>query len=82
MDFNSILGIIGIVLAIAVGTVVLHALESFSRNSDKIVSMTLTLPLGGFLFFSLFMVLVTVVSSMRENRKREKRELYEVIHAE
>ena len=84
VSFLSFLIVIalGIVLALAVGTVVLHALESFSRNSDKIVSMTLTLPLGGFLFFSLFMVLVTVVSSMRENRKREKRELYEVIHAE
>lgn len=73
---------LGIILALGVGSVVLCGLETYSRNSSRIVSMTLTLPFAGFLFFSIFMVLVTVISTWRENRKREKRELYEVIHAE
>lgn len=74
--------LLGVILALVIGIFVLHVLEIYSARSEKILTMTLSLPIGGFLFFSLFMTAVTVLCTMRENRKRERRELYEVIHAE
>lgn len=74
--------LLGIVLALLLGEAVLYALEIFSRNSDLIITMTLSLPVAGFTFYSLFMTAVTFIFVSIENGKRGKRELYEVIHAE
>lgn len=74
--------LLGIVLALILGEAVLYALETFSQNSSLIITMTLSLPKAGFTFFSLFMIAVTFIFVSIENRKRGKRELYEVIHAE
>ncbi len=74
--------VIGVALALVFGILALRGIEAYSLSSDRIVTMTLDLPLGGFLFFSFFMFVMTVIFTFRENAKRNRRELYEVIHAE
>lgn len=71
---------LGIILGLIAGHIVLSALEKFSASSSAILSMTLTLPYGGFSFFSLFMIVITLLFTRRENIKREKKEIIEVIH--
>lgn len=72
----------GILLAYVSGTIILILLEKFSSSSDLIMTLSLSLPAGGFIFFSFFMILITSVFTMRENRKRERKEISEVLHAE
>ncbi len=74
--------VLGIALGFVLGEAVLSALETFSKKSDLIMTMELSLPFSGFIFYSLFMTALTFIFVSQENRKREKRELYEVIHAE
>ncbi len=70
----------GILLGFMLGMASIRILEEFSHSSSVIMSLTLTLPAGGFTFFSLFMVLMTVIFTHRENVRREKTEISEVIH--
>lgn len=72
----------GILLGLLLGYFVLMGLERFSSSSSLIMTLSLSLPYAGFLFFSLFMVIITILFTMRENRKREKKEISEVLHAE
>lgn len=72
----------GILLGFILGIVVLIGLERFSSSSNVIMTLSLSLPYAGFLSFSLFMVIITILFTMRENRKREKKEISEVLYAE
>ncbi len=72
----------GIMISLIVGSLLLSALERFSASSSKILSMTLSIPWGGFFFFAVFMVVITIIFTKMENTRREKRQLNEVIHNE
>ena len=75
-----IITLIGIVLALFLGEISLFAIEKYSFSTDKIMSLKLSLPVAGYIFFSLFLLICTLVFTFGENKKREKKELYEVIH--
>ena len=72
--------ILGILLGIALGIVSLVALEKLSLSSPSIMDMTLSLPKGGLLFFSSFLMVFTVISVMWESRRKERGMLWEVIN--
>ena len=72
--------ILGILLGIALGMVSLVALEKLSLSSPSIMDMTLSLPKGGLLFFSSFLMVFTVISVMWESRRKERGMLWEVIN--
>ncbi len=78
----SLVILFGIALGYVLSLGVLELLEIISNNSTHILSLTLSLPYGGFLFFSLFMLFVTVIFTFFESRKREKKEISEVLYAE
>lgn len=70
----------GIILSFILGLIVLNLLELYSSNSSRLITMTLSLPLPGFIFFSLSLIIFTLVFVSLENRKRNKVSIYEVIH--
>ena len=72
--------ILGILLGIALGVVSLVVLEKLSLSSPSIMDMTLSLPKGGLLFFSSFLMVFTVISVMWESRRKERGMLWEVIN--
>ncbi len=76
----SIVTASGIVLGYILSLIVLKILEYVSENSSRILSLSLSLPYGGFLFFSLFMVLTTVLFTLHESRRRERKEISEVLY--
>ena len=78
----SLVIVLGIITGFVLSIITLKLLEMISLNSSRILSLTLSLPYGGFLFFSLFMLLVTVIFTFSESRKREKKEISEVLYAE
>ena len=80
MAFLEILAI-GIISALVLGKSALVALEKFSLASPILLDMSLEMPLGGISFFSLSLFLFTVVCVVRENRRRSRKTLWEVIHA-
>ena len=80
MAFLEILAI-GIISALVLGKSALVALEKFSLASPTLLDMSLEMPLGGTSFFSLSLFLFTVVCVVRENRRRSRKTLWEVIHA-
>lgn len=70
----------GIISGYVLSLGVLKVLEVISENSSRILSLSLSLPYGGFLFFSLFMILVTLIFTLSESRRREKKEISEVLY--
>ncbi|MGN1163432.1 MAG: ABC transporter permease [Candidatus Ornithospirochaeta sp.] len=80
MAFLEILAI-GILSSIVLGKASLVLIERISRSSSMILDMTLHMPGTGFAFFSIFLLAFTVLCVMWENRKRNKKTLWEVIHA-
>ena len=74
--------LLGVAIAFFAGLGVLRLLEIFSEKSNLIVTLDLSMPYGGFSFFSLFMAAVTVIFTHIESRKREKTEISGVLYAE
>ncbi|MBQ0070939.1 MAG: hypothetical protein KBS81_03650 [Spirochaetales bacterium] len=70
---------LGIFLGLVLGGGLLPLLERVS-SSHLFLNMTLTLHWGGFLFYSILMVLLTVLFVLLERRRDEGKELTEVIH--
>ena len=71
---------VGVFSSLLLGYAINLILESYSLNSPNMMTLELSLPVGGYLFFSLFLVFFTLIFVFMENRKREKTELIEVIH--
>ena len=72
--------IIGIIIGLVFGRLSLILVEYISKKSPSIMDMTLSMSYGSMVFFSLFLVVVTSLSIYFENKKRNKRPLWEVIH--
>ena len=72
--------IIGIVAGLIFGRLSLILVEYISKKSPSILDMTLFMSYGAMVFFSLFLIIVTGCAVYFENRKRNKKPLWEVIH--
>ena len=72
--------LIGIIIGLVFGRLSLILVEYISKKSPSIMDMTLSMSYGSMVFFSLFLVVVTSLSIYFENKKRNKRPLWEVIH--
>ena len=72
--------LLGIITGLLFGRLSLILVEYISVKSPSIMDMTLSMSYGSMVFFSLFLVVVTSLSIYFENKKRNKRPLWEVIH--
>lgn len=71
--------LVGIVLGLVTGALLLPLVSRLSINS-LFLSMELHLPWTGFLFYALFMLVLTVLFTFVESLGRERKSLVEVIH--
>ena len=71
---------LGILLGGILGKISLIAVEYISKRSDAIMDMNLSMSAISFLVFSLLLFLLTILCVYLENRKRNKKPLWEVIH--
>ena len=72
--------LIGIILGLVLGRGALSLIEKISLDTPLLMDMHLSMSYSSMGFFSLCMVAVTGISVFMENRKRNKKPLWEVIH--
>lgn len=72
--------LIGIASSLLFGKLTLIIIERITTSSPYMMTLSLHMPFKGFMFFSLLMVVLTFVFASNENKKREKRDLIEVIY--
>ena len=70
----------GIILGLVLGRGALSLIEKISLDTPLLMDMHLSMSYSSMGFFSLCMVTVTGISVFMENRKRNKKPLWEVIH--
>ena len=70
----------GIILGLVLGRGALSLIERISLDTPLLMDMHLSMSYSSMGFFSLCMVTVTGISVFMENRKRNKKPLWEVIH--
>lgn len=72
--------LIGIVSSLVLGKCTLLLIEKITSSSSLFLPLDLSMPFGGYIFFSLFMIVITLIFALMENRKREKKDIIEVIY--